>query len=43
MAIVEASEARREEAITDPIQSNSDVTESNRKRCIIYGTHWING
>ena len=43
MAIVEASEARREEAVTDPIQSNSAVTESNRKRCITYGTHWIGG
>ncbi len=36
MAIEEASEARREEAIADSVQSDSDVPESNRKRCIIY-------
>ena len=43
MAIVEASEARREEAMADPVQSDSDVQESYCKRCVIYGTYWING
>ena len=43
MAIVEASEARREEAILDPTKSVSDILESNRKRSIMYGTHLING
>lgn len=43
MVIVEASEARREEPILDPAQSISDVPESNRKRCIMYGTYLING
>ncbi len=46
MAIVEASEARREEAIADRVQSDSDVPESKRKRCIIYIWHtldqWLN-
>ena len=36
IAIVEASEARREEAIADPVQAVNDVAESNPKRCIIY-------
>lgn len=43
MVIVEASEARREEAILEPTQSVSNIPESNRKRCIMYGTHLING
>ena len=36
MAIVEASEARREEAIADPVQLDNNVAESNPKRYIIY-------
>ena len=36
MTTVEASEARREEAVADPVQSDSDEPESNRKRYIIY-------
>ena len=36
MARVEASEARRQEAIANPIQLDNNVAESNPKRCIIY-------